>query len=181
MRTFGNLFIGINSSIRKYEERTAINIESQPLQQYEQRIENILWGMGPFATQYISFSEKIYLILSAGINLEQGNGEFISDALDLTNGLNQNISKRSVRDIHVTTGFDLGIGYLITQSIGVNLSIQTISYQRQSIRTGPQRFEEIAPPSLSLFIDSSSNQVTNFMSRPIFHVGLFFALGTWRY
>lgn len=181
MRTFGNLFVGINATLRNHRESAIFSFTSPNASRIEQEVTNTLWGLGPFATQFIPVSERFYIIVSGYGNLEQGKGYFASRIVEGSTDVGKIVSQRNIRDINLTAGIDLGFGILINPYMGVKLTIQPGGYQRQSIRTGPQIIQDTGPFGLRVDVDESSSGIFTFAQRPVFNIGVFMSIGEWKY
>jgi hypothetical protein len=180
MRTFGNLFIGMSGTLRFYRESELSLAGRLNEIQTKQTLQNFMIGLGPFATQYIQLSEKFYLTGTFTINLEQGKGKFYNTIISGSENTGERIGQRIVRDIILNSSLDVGFAYQLNKHGGIKLSIQAFNIQRHAIWTVPVAvLEDNLPEGLRIHVDERGSNQSTFLQRPVFHLGIFTAIGDW--
>ncbi|MBW3467994.1 hypothetical protein [Arthrospiribacter ruber] len=188
VRTFGNMFVGVQGSIRRYSESTVLeNSSSHFSERIESRLGNTMIGFGPFVNYYLELSPTFYLIASGFIGLEKGVGTLEFNMLDFncptceTEGTipanyPQSLGFSSFKDVYLTYSGDFGMGYLINDAVGVQLMVNLLRYERSSFQTREYMGEPFNNPGFNMFFSDSKRGWTSISDRMIFHLGIFIAL-----
>lgn len=187
VRTFGNLFVGVQGSIRNYSETLRLrNQGSISSSTIESRLQNTMLGFGPFFNYYLEMSPKFYLLASGFIGLEKGVGAFKYSLLNLncptceTAGVvgpfPQKLGESSFKDVHLSYSGDFGMGYLINEAVGIQLMVNFLRYERSSYLTRNYIGENFDNPGFRMFYSESVRGWSAINDRMIFHLGIFMAL-----
>lgn len=187
VRTFGNLFIGVQASVRNYSETLTLSTDIQShigSSTIESRLENTMLGFGPFFNYYLELSPKFYLLGSGFIGLEKGVGAFkytlISNTCPSCEGIAGTFPRRlgesSFKDVLLTYSGDLGMGYLINEAVGIQFMVNLLRYERSSYLTREYNGEPFDNPGFRMFYSESVRSWSSISDRMIFHVGIFMAL-----
>jgi hypothetical protein len=188
VRTFGELFVGVQGSLRAYNERLALNGQGSSgiSSTLESNLQNTMIGFGPFFNYYFEMSPKFYLIASGFIGLEKGVGAFKYDLVNVNcpncssegviDELPQRLGQSSFKDVLLTYSGDFGIGYLINDSMGIQVMLNMARYERSSYQTREYDGLGFENPGFRMFYSESVRQWSSITDRMIFHVGIFMAL-----
>ncbi|PRY90522.1 hypothetical protein CLW00_101183 [Mongoliibacter ruber] len=187
VRTFGNLFIGVQGSVRNYSETLSLeSLDSQISSTIESKLQNTMLGFGPFFNYYLEMSPKFYLLASGFIGLEKGVGNFKYDLVNFNcptceiggviGEYPQRLGQTSFKDVLLTYSSDFGFGYLINDAIGVQLMVNLLRYERSSFMSREYIGENFNNPGFRMSYSESVRGFSAINDRMIFHLGIFMAL-----
>ncbi len=175
LRTFGNLFVGINGTLRTYQQKESVTGNSS-VAIYQYHLENTLWGLGPYMTKLFEINDKLYFTASVLANLEQGRGKILVTKEENGANLTNVVLNRSLREITLAFNGELGMAYLINNRMAVHLGLNLLRYERYSTATGRTFVENSIEPGSERNFNTSKRGISTFLERPVFHLGIIGAL-----
>jgi len=173
--------LGLSASYRKYDlEEIADYGNNEAMYRYDYRLDNKLFGLGTFLTQYFHITSRFHLQTTAFAQVEQGKGNYESNVIGYSNPLANTIplpwpeENTSFRERNFFAGLEFGASYFVTPRWILQTNINFLQYEnfRNSSATLNRPPSETTRP-----LEQEGGGFSFLTDRTIVHLGVMVLLG----